>query len=198
MRIDTKILDNISEWMEKRKDIPKGWIYLGDDIERYILGQPGKRNMLVFGVNPSTATPGDNNIDPTIRKVRKLTAEAGYDGWIMANLYPFRATKPKELPQKEDKRLLEKNLKVLKALPTAYHIDAVWAAWGNAIDTRFYLGDALYDIQEELEDDIEWYYRGMLTKDGNPRHPLYMKSRENYERFSVSDYASQRRYTELS
>ena len=72
MRIDSRILDNMAEWMEKREDIPKGWIYLGDDTERYILGQPGKRNMLVFGVNPSTATPGDNNIDPTIRKVRKL------------------------------------------------------------------------------------------------------------------------------
>ena len=100
--------------------------------------QPGKKNMLVFGVNPSTATPGDNNIDPTIRKVRKLTAEDGYDGWIMVNLYPLRATDPKELPQKEDKKLLEKNIKVLKALVKTYRIDAVWAAWGNTIDTRFY------------------------------------------------------------
>ena len=50
-----------------------GWIYLGNTDERYILGQPGRRNMLVFGVNPSTAVPGKD--DPTIRKVRKLTAE---------------------------------------------------------------------------------------------------------------------------
>lgn len=110
MRIDSRILDNMAEWMEKREDIPKGWIYLGDDTERYILGQPGKRNMLVFGVNPSTATPGDNNIDPTIRKVRKLIAEDDYDGWIMVNLYPLRATDPKELPQKEDKKLLEREI----------------------------------------------------------------------------------------
>ena len=141
MRIDSRILDNMAEWMDKREEIPNGWIYLGDETERYILGQPGKRNMLVFGVNPSTATPGDNNIDPTIRKVRRLTAEDGYDGWIMVNLYPLRATDPRELPQKEDKKLLEKNLKVLKALVKAYRIDAVWAAWGNTIDTRFYLGD---------------------------------------------------------
>ncbi len=112
MRIDARTLDSMSEWMEKREDIPKGWIYLGDDIERYILGQPGKRNMLVFGVNPSTAIPGDNNIDPTIRKVKKLVSEDGYDGWIMVNLYPLRTTDPKELPQKEDKKLLEKNLRV--------------------------------------------------------------------------------------
>lgn len=33
MRIDSRILYNMAEWMEKREDIPKGWIYLGDDTE---------------------------------------------------------------------------------------------------------------------------------------------------------------------
>ena len=117
-----------------------------------------------------------------------MTTEDGYDGWIMVNLYPLRSTDPSELPQKEDKKLRDKNLKVLKALVKAYHIDAVWAAWGNAIDTRFYLGDTLYDIQEGLEGEFQWYYRGTMTKDGNPRHPLYMKNEEKYERFMVGDY----------
>ena len=194
MRIDSRMLENMAEWMRKSADIPQGWIYLGDDTERYILGQTGKRNILVFGVNPSTATPGDDHIDPTIRKVRKLTAEDGYDGWIMVNLYPLRATDPKSLPEKEDKKLLEKNIKVLKALIKAYRIDKVWAAWGNTIDTRFYLGDTLYDIQEALDGDFEWYYRGAMTKSGNPRHPLYMKSQEKYVWFPVADYAANWRY----
>ena len=79
----------------------------------------------------------------------------------------------------------------------AYRIDAVWAAWGNTIDTRFYLGDTLYDIQEELEGDFQWYYRGAMTKDGNPRHPLYMKSGEKYEWFPVGDYAANWRYADV-
>ena len=53
------------------EDKHEGWIYLGDDKARYILGEPGKRNILVFGINPSTACPGEENIDPTIRKIRK-------------------------------------------------------------------------------------------------------------------------------
>ena len=69
--------------MNKNEEIPQGWIYLGDENVRYYLGQPGYRNMLVFGANPSTASPGEENLDPTIRKVRKLCANAGYDGWIM-------------------------------------------------------------------------------------------------------------------
>ena len=185
----------MSQWMERREDIPKGWIYLGDKTERYILGQAGKRTILVFGVNPSTATPGDNNIDPTIRKVRKLAAEDGYDGWIMVNLYPLRATDPRELPKKEDKKLIGKNTMVLKALVKSYRIEAIWAAWGNTIDTRSYLRGALYDILDGTG-DFQWFSRGIMTKKGNPRHPLYMKSGEKFERFGVGDYAAHCRYTE--
>ena len=57
-------------------------------------------------------------------------------------------------------------------------------------------GDTLYDIQEELEGDFEWFYRGTLTNNGNPRHPLYMKSNEPYTWFPVADYAAVWRYAE--
>ena len=165
-----------------------GWIYLGNTDERYILGQPGRRNMLVFGVNPSTAVPGKD--DPTIRKVRKLTAEAGYDGWIMGNLYPVIASHPKDLPHKPEKKLLSNNLKYLKQIQDRYPIDAVWAAWGDAIDCRPYLGKALVDIQEKLDGDFEWFRRGTMTRKGNPRHPLYMKEGELFIWFPVFDYAT--------
>ena len=78
--INIDILSHMKEWMQNNEDIPDGWIYLGDDKERYILGQPGRYNMLVFGVNPSTASPGENNLDPTIRKVRNVIRESSYDG----------------------------------------------------------------------------------------------------------------------
>ncbi len=197
MRIDSRKLEKMAEWMEKREDIPKGWIYLGDDTECYFIGQPGKRNVLVFLANPGTSIPGDNNIDSTIKKVKKLATEDVYDGWIMAYLYPLRTKDSKELPEKEDKKLLEKNLKVLMALVKSYKIDAVWASWGNTIDTRFYLGDNLYDIQEKLECDCEWYYRGTMTRDGNPRHPSYIKSGDEYRWFPVCDYAANWRYADV-
>ena len=189
------MLENLPASMEKRDDLPPGWLYIGDDKERYLLGQPGRVNILVFGVNPSTASPGEKNLDPTIRKVRKMIREDGFDGWIMANLYPLRATDPKQLPAKADKKLLERNLKVIGALENSYYIHKVWAAWGDTIDKRFYLGDTLYDIQKETK-NVEWYYRGTLTRSGNPRHPLYMKSGEEYEWFPVADYAAEWRYAD--
>lgn len=189
MIINMDILSHMKEWMQNNEDIPDGWIYLGDEKERYILGQPGRYNMLVFGVNPSTASPGENNLDPTIRKVRNVIRESSYDGWIMANLYPLRSTDPKVLPESANEEILDNNLKALEALNSEYHIGAAWAAWGNAIDTRFYLGEALYDIQDKVG-DFEWYHLGQLTKRGNPRHPLYIKSGEQFHWFPVFDYAS--------
>lgn len=97
------------------------------------------------------------------------------------------------MPEKADKTLLKKNLKVLGALSESYYIDKVWAAWGDIIDTRFYLGDTLYDIVNTLP-DVSWYYRGTLTRSKNPRHPLYMKRGEPYEWFAVGDYAAAWRY----
>lgn len=193
MRIDKRMLENIPEWLDKQDDIPKGWLYIGDETERFLLGQPGKRNILVMGVNPSTASPGEENLDPTIRKVRTMIKEDGYDGWIMANLYPLRSTDPKNLPEQADRSLLEKNLKVLGALSKFYYIDKVWAAWGDTINTRFFLGDTLYDIVDTLP-DVSWYYRGILTRSKNPRHPLYMKKGEPYEWFPAGDYAAAWRY----
>ena len=63
----------------------------------------------------------------------------------------------------------------------------MWAAWGNIIDTRFYLGECLEEI-ERLTTDISWYACGKLTKQGNPRHTLYMKTDEKFDWFPVFDY----------
>ncbi len=193
MRISKQLLEDMPTWMKKQDDLLPGWIYVGDAEERYVIGQPSKLNMLVFGVNPSTATP--QKLDPTIRKVKKLVNEAGFDGWIMVNLYPLRATDPDALPQKADKTLLEKNIAVLKALCKSYSIYRVWAAWGNAIDKRFYLGDTLYDIAESINCD-QWFHRGKMTSSGNPRHPLYMKSGEEFTWFPVADYAAEWRFAD--
>ena len=37
MRIDKKMLDDIPAWLEKQEDIPSGWLYIGDEKERYLL-----------------------------------------------------------------------------------------------------------------------------------------------------------------
>lgn len=189
MKIKKEILKDIKAYMYKDKSIPEGWIYLGDEHERYVLGQPGTCNLLVFGVNPSTAVAG--NDDPTIRKVRSIAEHDGFDGWIMVNLYPQIATDPEKLHVKADKDIIEINIAVLEAVANSYYINKIWAAWGDLIDKRYYLGQGLNKIIEVMNGaDAEWYYRGTLTKKRNPRHPLYMKLEETMNWFAVADYAT--------
>lgn len=197
MKINEKMLENMSEWMERQDDIPAGWAYIGDDKERYLLGEPGSYNMLIFGINPSEASPGENNLDPTTRRVRKIAKEEGYDGWLIVNLYPLRDKNPDMLPDEPDKVLVENNLKVLEVLEKNYTIGKIWAAWGDSIDNQFYLGDGLYDIQEVISSD-QWFYRGTMTKAGNPRHPLYLKSDEKFNWFPIADYAADWRFSNLN
>ena len=90
----------------------KDWIYIGDDEKyRYALGEPGTYNLVIIGLNPSTATP--DKPDPTIKRVRKIVEESQYDGWIMINLCALRTPKPDELPNELDDEISRKKSEVL-------------------------------------------------------------------------------------
>lgn len=191
MRIDKRITDNLPVYMRKHSAIPDGWLYLGDEKERYVLGQPGEYNLVIFGVNPSTAVPSTDGSkdDQTIRKVRRIVAASDYDGWIMLNLYPQVTKDPDLLDAEADKRLVSGNFKVIQAVFSQYRIGAVLAAWGDLIDKRYYLGEQLVRITDEIDSDCQWYHMGTCTKKGNPRHPLYLKTDGTLEWFPVWDYA---------
>ena len=158
------------------------WVYDGDDKVRYVLGKPGKNNLLVIGVNPSTAKPGA--LDPTMRKVVKISDANGYDGFIMVNLYPQRATKPAGM--KEDSDLIEKNIAQIKAICEKYDIKNAWCAWGNVIDIfgkDSFLHKSWGKIKTLLEDNniTAWHY-DKLTNAGNPRHPLYVANGREFHK----------------
>ena len=188
MRIDKRVLENLPLAMKKKDDLPLGWLYIGDDTERYLIGKPGIANVLVVDAFPGMATPGDDNLDSVCKKVRKLSKEDGFDGWILTSLYPLRLADPDELPEKADKKLIEKNIKVLSMLEKSYYINKIWAAWGDVIDFRDYLGETLYNIQEAMRAE-QWFYRGTTTRWGNPRQILKSKSGEEFSWFPVHDYA---------
>ena len=186
MKIDTDALRKMSDYQHDREGIPAGWIYLGNDNERYVLGQPGDRNILVLGVNPSTAKPGDD--DPTIRNVRRIADNKGFDGWIMINLHPQRTPHPEEMEEKAV--WSENNPMAVEAVMREFQVHAVWCAWGNMIDMpgKKFLYGALARVYEVIGESVEWYSYGNLTKDGNPRHPLYMPLTHEFQKFDVRDY----------
>lgn len=144
---------------------------MGDDTERFILGEVGENPIICFGINPSTAN--DIKYDPTILKIRKIASENNCDGWIMLNLYPQRATNPNDMHEKADNNLNKKNYKAIRSVFNIYPNALTLASWGNAIEKRKYLKDCLKEILA-IAPDRKWVCRGKLTVKGNPRHQLYV------------------------
>lgn len=146
-------------------------LYLGDDTERFILGESGANPIICFGINPSTAN--DIKYDPTILKIRKIASENNCDSWVMLNLYPQRATNPNDMHEKADNNLNKKNYKAIRSVFNIYPNALTLASWGNAIEKRKYLKDCLKEILA-IAPDRKWVCRGKLTVKGNPRHQLYV------------------------
>jgi hypothetical protein len=150
-----------------------------DNKYRYALGTKGENTLYCFGINPSTATP--EKYDPTITRVSKTAKNTGFDSFIMLNLYPLRATNPDGLPAEPDWG--KHNINIDLILHTIKDGSTIWAAWGDLIHKRPWLIDirnTILGLIKFYKKDIQWVIMGELTKNGNPRHPLYLK----YQPFS--------------
>ena len=99
------------------------WIYEtdSDNFCRYSLGYCCKTPLLC--VNPSTATP--EKLDPTIRSVARIAHINNYDGWIMINLYPQRATKPNDMDSIINDSICKQNLFVINSILNKYEITEI-------------------------------------------------------------------------
>lgn len=148
---------------------------IGDCNVRYALVQNGKRTLFVIGLNPSTADA--SKPDPTMKAVLRIAEYNGFDGFIMINLYPLRATFPKDLPKQYDEQLHKSNLiNIEKLLKGRNNID-VWLAYGDNALSRKYLIPCLEDIVKVFTPyNPKWYYIDTLTQKGMPKHPLYKKT----------------------
>lgn len=163
------------------------WLYETSitNSERYILGESGTNNLIVIGVNPSTATP--TCLDPTLKNVKKIATLSGYDGWIMINLYPQRATNPKNLHNIKDTNIYNENLMRIRKIFTLNN--TIWAAWGTLITKRSYLKQSLEDIYKiSMNFQSKWISYGKTSKNGHPHHPLYLAHDSQHEYFDIKNY----------
>jgi len=176
----TDLTDDIKSCKKKIHKVTineENWIYRAsdDDKTRYILGIDGKRPLICFGINPSTARPG--NTDPTIRSVSRIAKHNGYDSWIMLNIYPQRATDPDNIDQNINSELLNENLYYIDEILELYKPDELWAAWGNLIKKRDFLKDCFTEISKIVKKhQSNWIAFGEINKSGHPRHPLFIRT----------------------
>lgn len=140
---------------------------------RYALLQKGSKTLYVVGLNPSTAN--NTTSDPTMRRVISFAEHNGFDGFCMFNLYPQRTTKPEGLHKVVDAEYLQRNLEVIKEFLSAEKSPTVLFCYGANVSIRNYLKDCLQAILTICDSANANKVCVGLTKQGHPKHPLYVK-----------------------
>ena len=157
------------EWRDLDAHNDKNWQWLGaEDGAGTPVGWP--KSLVFIMLNPSTADGKKD--DPTIRKCVSFARRLKYERIEVVNLFAFRATKPKvvlALTHECDPVGWENQKHVEKVLEKAGMIICAWGIHGNHL------------AQDETM--LGWITGASslrpkalgLTKDGQPRHPLYLK-----------------------
>lgn len=117
-------------------------------------------------LNPSTADASVD--DPTIRRCVAFAKRWGYGSLTVVNLFGYRATCPAQLDMVDDPVGPENDRHILEALPQ-HPDERIVIAWGAQGDNW---PDRVREVLRILE-DARPVHLG-LTKDGCPRHPLYV------------------------
>jgi len=168
---------------------PIEWIYINntDNKLRFAIGEKGTRMIACIGVNPSTAKPDD--LDNTLGSVQRIALSNGYDGWVMFNIYPQRATDISEIDFKVDSQMAQENLAIVKRTLIEHKIDTIWLAYGDLVEYRPYLKACLLDLLDTLKElDIHWKIIQNPTQKGHPRHPLYKSTESRFQDFDINHY----------
>jgi len=164
------------------------WLYEKNynNSARFVLGEHGKRPLVCFGINPSTAVP--DNLDRTLSRVRNESKDRGFDGWIMFNLYPQRATNPENMHKAIESRIHKINKQHIRDIFIRYSNLTVWAAWGGIIQKRPFLKNCLREIVTMLPSSVKWVHMGELVAKQHPHHPLYLKKGLPFRSFDMNRY----------
>lgn len=132
-------------------------------LTRDVAPLTGDGTCAFVGLNPSIAD--ETTDDPTIRRCIRFARDWGYARLKMVNLYALRSTDPRALKTASDPVGPENDHVLSLVFGGA---DLVIAAWGVNADS------------ERVAKVLAWPIRPHLclglTKDGAPRHPLYVRA----------------------
>ena len=146
---------NISACQKHRFELKRVW---DESLPQFV----------VIGLNPSTADATED--DPTIRRCIGFAKREGCGSLIMLNLFSYRATNPKELKGKTLGELTmgrNNDVHVKSIIPHLHNSAKVVCAWGTH--------GGLLDQDKEFFKMLRWQlYAFGFTKDGFPKHPLYL------------------------
>ena len=120
-------------------------------------------------LNPSTADDKEN--DPTLRRCINFAVSWGFGSLEVVNLFALRSTNPNLLTSTINPVGKKNNKYILAAIERS---EKVILAWG----TKGVLYNRDKEVVKLLKKKGIPLYVLELTKDGHPRHPLYVKGSE--------------------
>ena len=149
-------------------DAPSTALYSDCAAYRYALTRTwdaaGGRVLFVM-LNPSTATEVQN--DPTVERCERRARALGYGAFRVCNIFAWRATDPRAMRAQPDPVGPDNDAAILEGAAWA---DAVVCAWGTH-GAHLARGPAVEALLRATGKPL-WHLG--LSKDGHPRHPLYI------------------------
>lgn len=143
-------------------------VYSPCERYRYLLTrtwEPAGPKALFVMLNPSTATERQN--DPTVERCERRARALGFGAFRVANIFAFRATDPRDMRAAPDPVGPGNDAAIAESCPWADTIVAAWGTHGAHLDR----GAA---VEALLRASGRPLHTLGLTKDGHPRHPLYI------------------------
>lgn len=144
------------------------------------IGDNPRRPLGVTMVNPSVATTeyidDKTSNDNTIRSLIRIAEWNGFDAIFVTNISPWRATDPTELLEAirsgKDVFSVKENAEALAQM--ADLCGTVVCAWGAIAGRCYELDKAAGDTRRFLLDRRPLLHCFGRTKDGWPKHPLFL------------------------
>lgn len=135
-----------------------------------------RQRVMWCGLNPSIAD--EQQLDPTLRRVRGFSTAWGFNEFVMTNLFAYRATSPRDMllhhapigPENDD-----------AIRESSTHCAMVIACWGNH-------GNHLardVTVMKLLDGIGMRVFCLARNHDGSPAHPLYLKRDLKPVRFTL-------------
>lgn len=149
-------------------DAPSTAVYSDCESYRYSLTRvwdPEGRKALFVMLNPSTATEVQN--DPTVERCERRARALGFGAFQVTNIFAWRDTDPRKMRAAVDPVGPENDAAILEGVQWADQVIAAWGTHGSHLERGPTVETLLRNTGHPL------FHLG-LTKNGHPKHPLYI------------------------
>lgn len=123
-------------------------------------------------LNPSTADHEKN--DPTVERCERRAKAWGFGRLVVVNLFALRSTDPDKLYSHPNPVGNENNRIIIEAAQESQFVCCAWGAHGAYMDR----GKVVLFLLREAGFADKLRHLG-LSKEGQPRHPLYISYKQN-------------------